>query len=74
MLADLERSIEEDRKMQEEAVLKFEDRIENQMHDCTNRQRIVQWLIDSEDCYGDVEQFEFLNNLPFGYLKKMEYV
>jgi len=74
MLADLDRSIEEDRRLQEEAVLKFEDRIENLMHDCTNRQRIVQWLLDSEDCNGDVEYFEFLNNLPFGYIKKMEYV
>ena len=74
MLADLNRSILQEEEETQMAINKFEDRIENLMHDCTNRSRIVQWIMDSEDCNGDVEQFEFLNNLPFGYLKKMEYV
>ena len=74
MLADLERSIEEDRKMQEDAVFKFEDRIENLMHDGTNVRSVVKWLMEADEALNDAEYFEFLNNLPFGYLKKMEYV
>lgn len=74
MIAELDRSIEEDRKLQEEAVVKFEDRVDNLMHECTNRKRVVEWLMDADDVGGDVEYFEFLNNLPYGYLKRMEYV
>ena len=73
MLADLERSIEEDRKLQEDAVFKFEQRVENLMHDGTNVKRVVAWLMQAEEC-NDVEMFEFDNGLPFGYLKKMGYV
>ena len=73
MIADLNRSIDEDRKLQEEAVIKFENRIENLMHDGTNVKSIVQWLMQAEEC-NDAEMFEFDNGLPFGYLKKNSYI
>lgn len=74
MIADVNRSIEEERKQQEEDVAKFEDRIDNLMHDSTTRKRVVEWFIDASDCQGDADYFEYLNNLPYGYLKKMGYV
>lgn len=73
MLADLERSIEEDRELQEEAIIKFESRIENLMHESTNVKRVVAWLMQAEEC-NDAEMFEFDNGLPFGYLKKNGYI
>lgn len=74
MIADLNSSIEEDRKLQEEAVVKFEDRVDNLMHDSTTRKSVVKWLMDADDVGGDVDYFEYLNNLPYGYLKSREYV
>lgn len=74
MIADLNSSIEEDRKLQEEAVVKFEDRVDNLMHDSTTRKIVVKWLMDADDVGGDVDYFEYLNNLPYGYLKSKEYV
>jgi hypothetical protein len=73
MLADLDRSIEREEEEYQAAMSLFEDRIDNLMHDGTNRRAIAQWLIAAEeDC--DDEGFEFINGLPFGYLKKMGYV
>lgn len=72
LLKDLNRSIEQDQKEEQEAIAKFENRIDNLIHDVTNRKAIVAWLLKEAD--GDEEHFEFLNNLPFGYLKRMSYV
>lgn len=74
MLADLDRAIKEDEELEKAAIIKFESRIDNLMHDGTNRKAVVAWFVDAEDCYGDVEHFEFLNGLPFGYLKKKGYI
>jgi hypothetical protein len=73
MIADLKRSMEEDRVMQEEAVVKFEDRVDNLMHDGTTRKRVIEWLMDADESLGDVDYFEYLNGLPYGYLKSKEY-
>ncbi len=56
------------------AVAKFEDRIDNLMHSGTTRSRVVEWFMQAEDVYGDADYFEFLNNLPYGYLKQKGYV
>ena len=66
MIADLRRSVEEERVMQEEAVVKFEDRVDNLMHDSTTRKRVIEWLMDADESLGDVEYFEYLNGLPYG--------
>ncbi len=73
LLVDLKRSVEEERVMQEEAVVKFENRVENLMHDGTTRKRVIEWLMDADESLGDVEYFEYLNGLPYGYLKSKEY-
>lgn len=72
LLADLNRSIDEDGEREEAAIFEFEDRVDNLMHDGTNRKSVVEWLMREADEYG--ERFEFLNGLPFGYLSKMGYV
>ena len=74
MLADLDRSIKHDEEVKQQAIARFEDRVTNLLHDCTNHKRVVAWLIEAEDCFGDVEHFEYLNDLPFGYLASKGYV
>jgi hypothetical protein len=74
MLSELDRSIREDEELEQAAIVKFEDRIDNLMHEGTNRMRVVAWLIDADDSLNDPEYFEFLNGLPYGYLKSKGYV
>lgn len=70
----IEENYAREQEEQKIAIAKFEDRIDNLMHDGTTRSRVVAWFMQAEDVYGDAEYFEFLNNLPYGYLKQMEYV
>ncbi len=72
LLADLKRSVDEDYEREESAIFEFEDRVDNLMHDGTNRKAVIEWLMKEVD--EDAERFEFVNGLPFGYLKKMGYV
>ena len=74
LLEDLKCSVDEDYEREQSAIFKFEDRVDNLMHDGTNRKAVVESLINADDCRGDAEGFEFIYNLPFGYLKKMGYV
>ncbi len=74
MLADLTRAIEDEEEGYKMAVEEFEARIDNLMHDCSNRKAIVGWFLRAENHENEIESFEFINGLPFGYLKKMEYV
>jgi len=77
MIADLNRSIEEEEKNQQAAIVEFEDRIDSLMSDFTtftNRKSIVSWFMRQAECDNDAERLEFLNGLPFGYLKSKEYV
>jgi len=77
LIADLNRSIEKDEADQKAAIVEFEDRVDNLMHDGTTRKAVVQWLMSHVfDASADVDAglFEYLNGLPFGYLSKMGYV
>lgn len=74
MIADLKRSIEREEEEQNAAIFCFEERIDSLMHGRTNRKEVVAWLMNADDRLGDDEGFEFDKGLPFGYLKKMEYV
>lgn len=72
LIADLDRSIKEDEDREYLAIVEFECRVDNLMHDGTNRKSVVEWLMKNADEFG--ERFEFLNGLPFGYLKSKGYV
>ena len=61
----------EEKKMQEECIAKFEDRVTNLMHTGTNRERVIAWLMDAEDCNGDYEYFCYTQGLPYGYFKEV---
>ena len=77
LLVALKRSVDEDYEREQLDIFEFEDRIDNLMHDGTNRKAIVEWLMGEADCKADAEGFdtyEFTSGLPFGYLKKMGYV
>lgn len=70
LIADINSSIEGEKADQQEAIVKFEDRVTNLLHTGTNRQRVIEWLMNAEEVHGDVEYFEFLMGLPYGYLKQ----
>lgn len=74
ILSDLERSIDDEEYAQEAAIIEFEDRIDNLMHDCNNRKSIVDWFLRASQNSNDIEGFELFNGLPFGYLKSKGYV
>ena len=74
LIADINSSMERDEQNQKDAIAKFEDRVANLMHSGTNRERVIDWLMQADDVRGDVEYFEFLNDLPYGYLKSKEVV
>ena len=62
---------EADRKVREaEAIVAFEDRVLNLMHTGTNRERVIEWLMDAESANGDYEYFCFTQGLPYGYFRK----
>jgi hypothetical protein len=54
-----------------EAIVKFEDRVQNLMHTGTNRDRVIAWLMDAESANGDFEYFCFTQGLPYGYFRKV---
>jgi hypothetical protein len=63
---------EADRKVREaEAIVAFEDRVLNLMHTGTNRERVIEWLMDAESANGDYEYFCFTQGLPYGYFRKV---
>ena len=74
LITDLNMVIEDEEKYQQAAIVEFEDRIDNLMTDVTNRQSIVAWFMRQAECDGDAERLEYLNGLPFGYLKSKGYV
>ena len=59
------------RAAEQEAVVKFEDRVANLMHTGTNRERVIAWLMDAEGANGDFEYFCFCVGLPYGYFRKV---
>ena len=74
MIADLNRSIEDEENNQQAAIVEFENRIDNLMTDAPSRKSVVAWFMRQADCDGDAERLEYFNGLPFGYLKSKEYV
>lgn len=70
MIADLKQSMDEEAKEEAAAIVRFEDRIDNLMHSGTTREKVIEWLMDAEDALGDIEYFEFLVGIPYGYIKK----
>lgn len=66
MQQEAQRAIDE-----QEAIVKFEDRVLNLMHTGTNRERVIAWLMDAEGCDGDFEYFCFTQGLPYGYFRKI---
>lgn len=55
-----------------EAIVRFEDRVQNLLHTGTNRDRVIAWLMDAEGCNGDFEYFCFTQGLPYGYFNVKE--
>ena len=74
MIADLNRSIEDEEEGYKMAAEEFEARIDSLMHDSPTRQDVVNWFLRAENHQNEIDSFEFINGLPFGYLKKMGYV
>ena len=67
----LEIVIAEEKVREQEAIVKFERRIENLVHGDITRERVISWLMDAEGVQGDFDYFCFLNGLPYGYFKEV---
>ena len=69
--AEIEQAETQRRADEAEAVVRFEDRVQNLMHTGTNRERVIAWLMDAEHANGDLEYFCYTQGLPYGYFKKV---
>lgn len=58
---------------QKEAITHFEDQLNN-LADSTDAVTATRWLMEATEVDGDVGYFEYLNGLPYGFLKKHGYV
>ena len=67
----LEIVVAEEKIREQEAIAKFEQRIENLVHGDVTRERVISWLMDAEGVQGDFDYFCFLNGLPYGYFKEV---
>ena len=69
LLDDLDRSIENEREAQQEAIYDLEDRIRFIINTCSClREDAIRHLHDAYNTNGDVEYLEFNLGVPFGYL------
>jgi len=66
----IEQAERERRAAEQEAIVKFEDRVANLMHTGTCRERVIAWLMDAEHANDDLEYFAFTQGLPYGYFRK----
>jgi hypothetical protein len=74
LIADLNMAIEDEEKYQQIAIEEFEVRIDSLMADAPSRKSVVAWFMRQADCDGDTDRLEYLNSLPYGYLKSKGYV
>ena len=58
------------KEAQVQAIVDFENRVQNLMHTSTNRERVIAWLMDAEGANGDFEYFCFTQGLPYSYFRK----
>ena len=54
---------------QKEAITHFEDQLNN-LADSADPVTATRWLMEAVDADGDPEYFEYLNGLPYGFLKQ----
>lgn len=63
-------NIQEEKALEEQAVLEFEDRIQGLLvSGCSSRYHAIDTLMDMEGAL-DLEHLEYLCGLPYNYLKK----
>lgn len=70
LLKAMHQRMKEEHDEEQRCIKVFEDRIDNLMHSGTTREKVITWLMDAEDAMGDIEYFEFLVGIPYGYIKK----
>lgn len=71
LLVSLTAAIEEDKRREQRAVARFEDRIASIIGcGADNRKVAIRWIHQAEDTDGTDEHLEWCMGLPFGYLKK----
>ena len=57
---------------QAESIAKFEQHVTNTMcMGAGDRETALRWIMDASTAEGDWEYFCYLNNLPYGYFKKV---
>jgi len=67
--ADVRAAIEHEERQQRLAAVAFECAIQKTIRvGAGDRDTAIRWLMDADDCDGDNGMFEYLNNLPYGYI------
>jgi hypothetical protein len=62
-------------EFQQECIVKFEQNVDKTMSvGASDRETAIQWLMESEGGKGDVEFFEYLQGIPYGYVNKTKAV
>ena len=72
ILDDLDRALETEREIQQEAIAEFESTVRSTMATVagSTREDAIRYLHDQYDTNGNVESLEYELGVPFGYISK----
>jgi hypothetical protein len=71
MCGTLERNLELEREMEDEAAVHFENTLATMMHvGAKSKEMAIGWLHDAHDTNGDDNYLEFKFGLRYGYIQK----
>lgn len=70
---EIERRIVEERAEQEEAIVRFEKRVQDTIEAGANdRETAIRWIVEAEEAeYADLDYLCYRLGLPYGYFKEI---
>lgn len=69
---EIERINNENDTREAEGIVKFEYLVKDIQRYCScDKRKAIKYLMDAENVDGDYGFFEYLNNLPYGYIQKV---
>ena len=72
LLESLKESIDEDRRIEEAAIKRFEELVTNTISaGAGTRENAIRWIMDASDASGDWEYLCFTHGLPYNYFTKV---
>jgi hypothetical protein len=71
MYGTMQRTLELERELQDEAVVKFENTLASMMHlGARSKEMAIHWLHEAHNTNGDNEYLDYMLNVPYGTVKK----